>query len=297
MIPRHCWVVTIALLLAGLPAAAGKEEEAREHFMRGAVKYTEGNIDAALAEFQLAYALNPSFKIRYNVAQCHMEQERWDRAYEEFYLFLYEGGDEVDPERRVEVEQSLSDLAQRLGEDVPDPAELQAKAATAEEPAPEPAAPAPQQPVVWTPDPRAADMSLETRPEDMPLRDWFGVGERQMRYFERARGERPELGLDDYLVERGRESQGLFLGEILSGAGAVVGGGMALGGYIGGNDDLTQVGLLVAVAGVIAVGAQLIVDVIDVGYPRVNYPQRLDAEIAAREAAEDAADEPAVEPE
>jgi hypothetical protein len=286
---RHYWIIGVALLLATPSAAADKQDEAREHFMRGAVKYTEGNIDAALAEFQLAYALNPSYKIRFNIAQCHMEHERFARAYEEFYLYLYEGGDEVPGDRRADVEQTISDLAARLGDDVPDPQQIKAKAVSAQQPVvaaqPQPPVPPPK-PAPWKPDPRAADLTLETRPADMPLRDWFGVSERQVRHFEKVRRQRPELDLDDYLVERGSESTGLFVGEIIAAAGIGIGGGMVLGGYLGGGDtgeQVGQAGITIAAGGIIALAVQLIVDVIDVGYPRVGYPERLAAEIEARE--------------
>jgi hypothetical protein len=296
---RHCWIIGVALWLVASTAAADKADEARVHFMRGAVKYTEGNIDAALAEFQLAYALNPSYKIRYNIAQCHMEQERFGRAYEEFYLYLYEGGSEVPPDRRAEVEQTVSGLAARLGDDAPDPEQLKAKSAEAQQPAvgPQPQLPAPPpRPPPWKPDPRAADLTLETRPADMPMRDWFGVSERMVRHFERVRRQRPELDLDDYLVERGSESTGLFVGEIIAAAGIVIGGGMVLGGYLADSeagDSVTQAGITIGGGGVIALAVQLIIDVVDVGFPRVGYPARLEAEIEAREEDRPGPSEPA----
>ncbi|MGW8257673.1 MAG: hypothetical protein ACWGMZ_09330, partial [Thermoguttaceae bacterium] len=81
------------------PAFASAEEDALVHFRKGTLAYTEGEIDTALAQFQLAFAIKPSFKIRYNIGQCLMELKRLPEAYEMFILYLVEGDDEIEAAR------------------------------------------------------------------------------------------------------------------------------------------------------------------------------------------------------
>src|SRR5690349_10373833 len=61
-----------------LPAGDTNEQSsaaARVHFARGVEHYDEGNFDAALAEIERAYQLEPSnYKLLYNLAQVQMER-------------------------------------------------------------------------------------------------------------------------------------------------------------------------------------------------------------------------------
>jgi tetratricopeptide (TPR) repeat protein len=261
-----------------LPALADKEEEARIHFRVGAVKYTEGNVDAALAEFLLAYTLNPSYKILYNIGQCYLEQERLEKAFEAFSKYLAEGGSEVPADRAAEVGKTLEDLEVKLGGKVP---KVEPGTPTAPPPPPDSAGAPPPPPApekeAYVPDPRASDQTLPARPADMSERDWYGVSAKDMRRYELATKDRPELALATYLAERSRESYGLMLGEILGGAGAGVGVAVGLGGYLGGATSVGGAGVAVALGGIVAVATQLIIDVIDVGEPRLQYPKRLEA--------------------
>ncbi|MDD5308705.1 MAG: tetratricopeptide repeat protein [Deltaproteobacteria bacterium] len=277
-------VLAAVVVLAALPAIADNEEEARVHFRVGAVKYTEGNVDAALAEFQLAYTLNPSYKILYNIGQCYMEQERFEKAYEAFSKYLSGGKDEVPADRKAEVEKTLQDIKTKLGGKVPKIAQkpaapLPPPPAPAKAPPPPPAQAKPPRPSAeaYVPDPRAADQTLSARPADMSERDWYGVSAKDMRRFEAEAKGRPDLMLGQYLEERSRESWGLTLGEILTGAGAGAGVAVGLGGYLGGAKNVGNAGVAVVLGGVVALVTQLIIDAVDIGEPRLLYPKRLKA--------------------
>ena len=48
-------------------------EQARAHFQRGVDYYTEGDLAAALVEFERAYALQPAYRLLYNLGQVTYE--------------------------------------------------------------------------------------------------------------------------------------------------------------------------------------------------------------------------------
>lgn len=301
---KSCSMLTTALVLclAVSTVEADRVEEARIHFRLGAVKYTEGNIDAALAQFQLAYALNPSYKIFYNIGQCYMELDRFEDAYKSFSRFLEEGALDIEEDRRIEVEKTLADLKEKMGgkepevEPVPVAAPPVDQAVQTEETVPvQPEVEVEEERV---PDPRASDMSLKARPDDMLERDWFGVGKRDMARFEKLKRRNLDLNLTDYLVDKSKESKALFWGEIAAGALVGAGGGLLIGGIAAGGDlanagnvgetptpadQVAVSGALLAVLAASGLIAQIIVDALDIGSPEVKYQTRLDAEIKERE--------------
>jgi PEGA domain-containing protein len=91
-------------------------KEARERFQRGVRFYREGNNDAALAEFVRAQELAPNFRILYNLGQVQAERNDAVAAKRFFNQYLLEGGTQISPERRSEVERSLLELAEKVAE-------------------------------------------------------------------------------------------------------------------------------------------------------------------------------------
>jgi tetratricopeptide (TPR) repeat protein len=89
-------------------------ESARAHFKLGVDFYRERNFRAALIEFQRAYADMPHYKLLYNLGQASLELQEYAGAIDYFTAYLREGGDEVTPERRAEVEQSIRFLESRI---------------------------------------------------------------------------------------------------------------------------------------------------------------------------------------
>ena len=88
--------------------------EAVEHFQRGVDYYSEGDYAAALIEFQLAYAVHPTFKLLYNLGQVANELRDYASAERYYRNYLREGGTELSPERRAEISAELERLRLRV---------------------------------------------------------------------------------------------------------------------------------------------------------------------------------------
>lgn len=130
----RAFLLVLACLSASLSAAAQTEDdvstedeadqageppenvgEARKHFKRGVELYADGDVGGSLVEFEQAYRLQPSFRLLYNLAQVSAELLDYVKAERYFVRYLEEGGDEIDPERRIEVEAELERLRTRIG--------------------------------------------------------------------------------------------------------------------------------------------------------------------------------------
>jgi tetratricopeptide (TPR) repeat protein len=114
--------LTLALLLvlAAAPARAAEPqnpravEEARTRFQAGVQLFHEGSFDAALAEFRKAYSLAPSYRVLYNIAQVQFELHDYVEALKTFRQYLQEGGADVAPDRRAQVEGEVQKLERRV---------------------------------------------------------------------------------------------------------------------------------------------------------------------------------------
>jgi hypothetical protein len=103
--------ILIALLL--LPALARadqdrKTEEAMARFDRGVVLYQGNNFTAALAEFEAAYRLTPRYPMLFNIGVTQKRLFRYGEAVRSLRRYLDEGGANVPPERRAQVEEELA---------------------------------------------------------------------------------------------------------------------------------------------------------------------------------------------
>jgi len=96
--------------------SANATTEARERFQRGVVLYREGSFDAALAEFRRAYELSPNYRVLYNLGQVQVERHDSVAALDSFTQYLQQGGSEIDPERKAQVERDMSMLRGRVAE-------------------------------------------------------------------------------------------------------------------------------------------------------------------------------------
>jgi len=98
------------------PASASATSEARERFQRGVALYREGSFDASLAEFRRAYELAPNYRILYNLAQVQVERHDAVAALSLFGQYLQQGGNEIDAERRAQVERDMQSLRGRMAD-------------------------------------------------------------------------------------------------------------------------------------------------------------------------------------
>jgi hypothetical protein len=89
-------------------------EKARAHYERGLQLFNEENYDIALFEFARAYEYAPSYKILYNMARIHRQQNRYAEALNNYKAYLREGAAEIAGERKVEVEKEIALLQSRV---------------------------------------------------------------------------------------------------------------------------------------------------------------------------------------
>ena len=108
-------VFAIVLCTCCLGQAQDKSTDAATHFKKGVALFNENKKDEAVQEFNAAYEIKPSWKILYNIGQCHASLKRYGMAIESFEKYLGEGGDEVPKERQDEVLGELDRLRRMVG--------------------------------------------------------------------------------------------------------------------------------------------------------------------------------------
>jgi outer membrane receptor for ferrienterochelin and colicin len=99
-----------ALLLAS-PARADVRTEARRHFRAGMALVQEGQVDAGVAELQVAYEILPHPNVLYNIGRAYAEAGRYEEALEYFEQYV-----ESDPPDREEVRQFIVAIEARIAE-------------------------------------------------------------------------------------------------------------------------------------------------------------------------------------
>src|SRR6187551_3224437 len=104
-----------ALAQSAETGEAGDEvEQARKHFSQGLKLYKDGDFDAALVQFERAYAVKPNYKVLYNIAQSYFELRQYVEARDALTRYLKDGGSAIDAERRTSVENDLTELQRRI---------------------------------------------------------------------------------------------------------------------------------------------------------------------------------------
>jgi tetratricopeptide (TPR) repeat protein len=78
--------------------------------------YREGSLDAALAEFTRAFELTRDFRLLYNLGQVQAERHDYARAIVLLGEYLTRGSSELPRERRIEVDNQLTQMRQRVAE-------------------------------------------------------------------------------------------------------------------------------------------------------------------------------------
>ncbi len=89
-------------------------DQARKHFGQGLKLYKDGNFDAALIQFERAYAMKSNFKVLYNIAQCYFELHQYVEARDTLAHYLQDGAGAIEAERQVKVESDLTELGRRI---------------------------------------------------------------------------------------------------------------------------------------------------------------------------------------
>jgi hypothetical protein len=111
-------LLTIAPLVRaqGSPASSDSNSEARHHFQQGVEQARQGNLVAALREFESAYGARPHFSVLYNIGQAYATLGKPVEAVASFERYLAEGGAQVSGARRAEVEQLIATNRKRIGQ-------------------------------------------------------------------------------------------------------------------------------------------------------------------------------------
>ena len=99
---------------AAAPAQPANVKEAAARFERGLALYDDGDYEAALVEFSRAYELQPTYKILYNIGKIERVRNDYSSALNHFEHYLEQGGAEIPPERREEVEKEVAILKERV---------------------------------------------------------------------------------------------------------------------------------------------------------------------------------------
>ena len=89
-------------------------EQARKHFGQGLKLYKDGDFDAALVQFERAYAVKPNFKVLYNIAQCYFELHQYVEARDTLSRYLKDGAGSIESERQSTVQNDLNELQRRI---------------------------------------------------------------------------------------------------------------------------------------------------------------------------------------
>jgi tetratricopeptide (TPR) repeat protein len=107
--PRAAWAQSA-------DAATGDAEvdQARKHFSQGLKLYKDGDFDAALVQFERAYAIKSNYKVLYNIAQCYFELHQYVEARDALSRYVKDGTGQLDAERKAQVENDLGELQKRI---------------------------------------------------------------------------------------------------------------------------------------------------------------------------------------
>ncbi len=109
--PHIQTIACMTLLLFSHPVLAGDTAEtAKEVYDHGIELFKKNDYMGAMAEFQAAYAQKPHYSVLYNIAQCHVMVENNEEALKTFEMYLVQGGDFIDADRRKLVEDEIERL-------------------------------------------------------------------------------------------------------------------------------------------------------------------------------------------
>ena len=85
---RCCATVLLVCLGPVLPVHADAKIEAKELYASGEADYNLGDFEAALSNFEKAYKLARVPAILFNIAQCHRQLKRFERAASAYRSFI-----------------------------------------------------------------------------------------------------------------------------------------------------------------------------------------------------------------
>jgi hypothetical protein len=102
------------LAVAPGPARPDPVREAQRHFDLGLSLYQEGDLRGALVEFKRAHEVFPNYRVLYNLGVVARELHDWAGALRHYREYLDRGGDWIPADRRLQVERTVVELADRI---------------------------------------------------------------------------------------------------------------------------------------------------------------------------------------
>jgi len=106
--------ILFVLGLARFAVADEARDAAGAHYVHGIELARNGSYEAALQEFNAAYAISPQFSVLYNIGQAQMALDHPSQAIEVFARYLSDGKDRIAAARRQRVEELMAALSARL---------------------------------------------------------------------------------------------------------------------------------------------------------------------------------------
>ncbi len=106
------WILLVVAvsLWPSTARSEGAPEDARLHFERGRELEAAGNLAAALAEFQMAMELRPTFRLRRHMGRVCFGMGRFRDSLEHYQVLLREGGERLDATERREAQEAVAEI-------------------------------------------------------------------------------------------------------------------------------------------------------------------------------------------
>jgi tetratricopeptide (TPR) repeat protein len=113
-----CAALWLSVVFGGVARAADDDPrvEAAAHYARGLELANQSQYEAALDEFDAAYATSPHFAVLYNIGQAQMALGRPVEAIAALTKYLHDGADQVPLSRREQVQAQVALLESKLAE-------------------------------------------------------------------------------------------------------------------------------------------------------------------------------------
>ncbi len=112
---NHVSRLAFLLVLGVASFALAGTDDARSLFDDARKLFSEERFTEAAVAFRAAYEANPSWKLLYNIGQCESAAKNYGPALEAFEAYLAMGGDDINEERRKEVETETDRLRRLVG--------------------------------------------------------------------------------------------------------------------------------------------------------------------------------------
>lgn len=109
-------LLALCVAVAPMQVQAGpRSQEASERFERGVELYRAGDVQAANIEFRRAYAIDPNYRLLFNIAQASAELKDYVTAHRYFERYLQEGKGKISQEREDLVNAEIARMRSYLG--------------------------------------------------------------------------------------------------------------------------------------------------------------------------------------